>query len=76
MPIEQRHVDLALDVKRGMKRLRDLDDADRPLVTQFLRTATDAQMSTLALSREKRATTATLGIPCRVFTPKHSLSRA
>lgn len=76
MPIEPKHLDLALAVKRGQCRLRELADADRPFVHAVLQRTTDAQFSQLALSKEKRASSATLGIPCRVFTPKHSLSRA
>lgn len=76
MPIEPRHVDLALDVKRGLKRLKQVGDDDRPFVAAVLHRTTDSQWSQIALAREKRATSAMTGTPCRVFTPKHSLSRA
>jgi len=76
MPIEARHIDLALDVKRGLKRLKQLSDADRPFVTAVLHRTTDAQFSQIALSKEHHYSTARTGIPCRSFSPKHALSRA
>lgn len=76
MPVEPRHLDLALAVKRGQCRLRELPEAERPFVHAVLQRTTDAQLATLALSKERRATTAKTGVPRRVFSPKHSLSRA
>ena len=62
--MKNEHIELALDVKRGLKRFKDINENDRPHVVQAMRTLSDAQFATLALSKEKRQGRASL------FTPK------
>jgi hypothetical protein len=52
MTITPRHVDLALDVRRGLVRLRELPPEDAPAVTAVLRRTTDAQFAQMAESKQ------------------------
>jgi hypothetical protein len=48
MTVEPRHVELALDVRRGRYRLRQLQDEDRPIVNYVLNATSDARLAQIA----------------------------
>jgi hypothetical protein len=48
MTVEPRHVELALDVKRGRYRLAQLKDEDRPVVNYVLHATSDARLAQIA----------------------------
>lgn len=59
------HVRTALDVRRGLKRLKDIPDTDRPHVSRALAITTDAQFAVMAGAQERRAPRASLTTPHR-----------
>jgi hypothetical protein len=65
--IEPRHVTLALDVRRGLVRLRDVTAADAPAVSVVLRRTTDAQFAVMAQSQEHRTPRASRCTPHRTW---------
>ena len=62
-PVTPEQMRTALDVRRGLLRLKDVAEADRAVVHGILRRATDAQMAVLAESQERRGSRASRMIP-------------
>lgn len=52
MPLQPSDLDTALDVKRGLKRLKDLSDDERSRVSSVLRRTSDAQFANMAKAKE------------------------
>jgi hypothetical protein len=52
--IEPRHIELALDVRRGKYRLRDLKD-DAGVVNYILQSTSDARLAQIALEQRPHA---------------------
>ena len=52
MKLDPKHIDLALDVRRGLKRLKDVPAADAPAVTAVLRRTSEASFAQLAESKQ------------------------
>lgn len=65
MKLTPQHVDLALNVRRGLVRLAAVPEADRPAVTAVLRRTTDAQFALMAASKEYVTPRASRCIPRR-----------
>jgi hypothetical protein len=56
MTVEPRHIELALDVRRGKYRLRQLKD-DAPIVEYVLRSTPDAKLAQIATEQRPRTPT-------------------
>lgn len=52
MKLEPRHASLALDVRRGIVRMKDVPKDDVPIVVAVLRKTTEAQFAQLAESKQ------------------------